>query len=429
MRMDGSFTRRLRGITISFVAAALLVGAVPDSVTAFPTKLSSSGKLDFTYASAVKSAGGAGTTSKPESKLFYTGDGIVEPIRWWAVLGSPASSPAAGVWLWELDDHVWQPEILLPGADAWAKADTLYQGGTLYISLRDNKSAATGNPRVSTLYSMVYLGGDNWGPASGPTTITTSSPETLTIARDSSGRLWTTYESGNKIVVGYTAPSGTSFTFTTISKSKVKSDDISAVTAFAGNRIGVFWSDQNAKRNVFAWRSDSDPVTADWHYETAYGGGVGRCPTKASALCADDHMNVKVYGDEVFVAIKSGLNDASSPAASDPLISLLHRDDDGDWSASTVSTVAQNATRPIVVLSPSQSKVWVWATRGGEVDVWESSLNTPSFIPSAFTPWVKGVSVNDATSTKQTATARSGVVVEVSAAGKNQFWHNEFLSS
>jgi hypothetical protein len=412
-----------------FVAAAVLAGALPDPVTALPSKLSSSGKLDFTYASAVRSAGGAGTTYKPESKLFYTGDGVAEPIRWWSVLGSPASSPAAGVWLWELDDHVWEPEVLLPGADAWAKADTLYEGGTLYVSLRDNKSSATGNPRASTLYSTVYLGGGNWGPVSGPTTITTSSPETLTIARDSSGRLWTTYESGNKIVVGSTAPSGTSFTFRTISKSNVKGDDISAVTAFGGDRIGVFWSDQNARRNVFAWRSDSDAVMADWHYETAYGGGVGRCPTRASAQCADDHINIKVHGDEVFVAIKSSLNDGSSPAASDPLISLLHRDDDGDWAASTVSTVAQNATRPIVVLSPSQAKVWVWATRGNEVVVWESSLNTLSFNPSASTAWVKGVSANDATSTKQTTTARTGVVVEVSAAGKNQFWHNEFLPS
>jgi hypothetical protein len=71
----------------------------------------------------------------------------------------------------------------------------------------------------------------------------------------------------------------------------------------------------------------------------------------------------------------------------------------------------------------------VWATRGSEVDVWESSLNDLSFRASASTPWVRGVSVNDATSTKQTTTARSGVVVEVSAAGKNQFWHNEFLPS
>jgi hypothetical protein len=140
-------------------------------------------------------------------------------------------------------------------------------------------------------------------------------------------------------------------------------------------------------------------------------------------------MNIKTDGEDVFVAIKSSLNDASSPAGSDPQISLLHRDADGGWSASTVSTVAQNATRPIVVLSPSQSKVWVWATRGSEVDVWESSLGTLSFKSSAFTPWVKGVSANDATSTKQVTTARSGVVVEVSAAGKNQFWHNEFLPS
>jgi hypothetical protein len=209
----------------------------------------------------------------------------------------------------------------------------------------------------------------------------------------------------------------------------VDGDDISSITAFGGNRIGVFWSDQHSRRDIFAWRADSDPVTADWHYETAYGDGVGGCPTSTSALCADDHMNVKVSGDQVFVAIKTSLNDASSPVPGDPLISLLHRNGRGRWSSSTVSTVSQDATRPIVVLSPRQSKIWVWATRGSEVDVWESPFKAPSFSTSGYVPWVKGVSVNDATSTKQIATARSGVVVEVSATGKDQYWHNEFLPS
>jgi hypothetical protein len=343
------------------------------------------------------------------------------------VLGTSGPAPAAGVWLWELEDHVWDPEILLPGADPWAKADVLFDAGTLVISLRDNEDSVSGNPKQSTLYTMQYLGSGDWGPMTGPTPITTNSPETLTVARDSMGRVWTTYESGGKIKVGSTAPLGTSFTFITLSTSNVKGDDISSVTAFGGNRIGVFWSDQNARRDIFAWRSDADPVSAAWHYETAYGDGVGGCPTITSALCADDHINVKVYQDEIFVAIKTSLNDATGAAPGDPLISLLHRSSAGSWSASTVATVSQNVTRPIVVLSPSTSTLWVWATRGSEVDVWESPFSVPSFTSTAYVPWVKGVKANDATSTKQVTTAASGVVVEVSVTAKNQYWHNEFL--
>jgi hypothetical protein len=411
------------------MVSALLLATVGTPAVAFPTKLTENGQLDFSYGSAAKAAGGTGTSYKPESKLFTTGSGALDPVRWWSVLGTSGPSPAAGLWIWELEneDHRWDPEIQLPGADPWAKADALFEAGTLYVATRDDKDPETGNPRQSSLYEVPYLGGGNWGAVSGPFPITTSSIETLTIARDSFGRLWVAHESGGKIKVGSTAPSGTSFTFTTLPTTKVKSDDVAAVTAFGGNKIGVFWSDQNAKKDFFAWRPDMAPVTANWNVETAYGGGVGGCPTANSPLCADDHLNVKVYQDQVYVAIKTSLNDAAPSAPGDPLIVLLRRASDGTWSSYPVSPVSQDATRPIVVLSPAESKIWVWATRGSEVDVWESAFGSPAFTSDAFVPWVKGVTANDATSTKQVATEESGVVVVVSAPGKKQYWHNEFL--
>ena len=409
------------------VATLLAVALSPSPAMAFPTKLSPNGQLDFTYGSAVQSAGGEGTTHKPESKLFYTGDGSTEPVRWWAVLGTSGPSPSAGVYLWELVNHAWVPRVVLPGADPWSKADTILDGSMLYVSTRDNNSSVSGNPRQSNLYKLPYLGGGSWGTVSGPFAITTVSPETLTIAKDSTGRLWTTFESGTDIKVGYTAPGGTSFTFITISKTKVAPDDISTVTSFGGNKIGVFWSDQVAKRDFFAWRSDSDPVTSNWTVEIAYGGGVGGCPTLNSDLCADDHMNVKVSGDTVYVAVKTSLNNVSG-APNDPLIALLRRSSNGTWSAFPVSPVSQDATRPIAALSPGQNAIWVWAARSGEIDVWESSFTSPGFNSNGFVPWVKGSgAADDPTSTKQVVTAASGAVVEASIHGSTQYWHNEFL--
>jgi hypothetical protein len=423
--------RRKRGALVRssalIVATLLAVALIPSPAMAFPTKLSPNGQLDFTYGSAVQSAGGEGTTHKPESKLFYTGDGSIEPVRWWAVLGTSGPSPSAGVYLWELVNHAWVARVVLPGADPWSKADTILDGSMLYVSTRDNKSSVSGNPRQSNLYEVPYLGGGSWGTVSGPFPITTVSPETLTIAKDSTGRLWTTFESGTDIKVGYTAPGGTSFTFITISKTKVAPDDISTVTSFGGNKIGVFWSDQVAKRDFFAWRSDSDPVTSNWTVETAYGGGVGGCPTLNSDFCADDHMNVKVSGDTIYVAIKTSLNNVSG-APNDPLIALLRRSSNGTWSAFPVSPVSQDATRPIAALSPGQNAIWVWAARSGEIDVWESSFTSPGFNSNGFVPWVKGSgAADDPTSTKQVVTAASGAVVEASIHGSTQYWHNEFL--
>jgi hypothetical protein len=409
------------------IAALLVIALVPAAASAFPTKLSPNGQVDFNYGSSVESAGGAATAYKPENKLFYTGDGSSENIRWWAVLATSGPSPAAGVHLWQLVNHAWVESLQLPGADAWAKADTVFDGSTLFVSTRDNKATGGGNPRESDLYEIPYLGNGSWGSVSGPFRITTDDLETLTIAKDSTGRLWVTYENGRNIRVGYTAPGGTSFTFFTVSQTAVMADDISVVTAFAGNEIGVYWSDQNAKRDFFAVHSDSSAPASGWSIETAYGGGVGGCPTANSDLCADDHMNIKVAGDQVFVAVKTSLNNVSG-APNDPLIALLRRSSSGSWSSFLVSTVSQDATRPITLLSPSQDKIWVWATRSSEVDAWESSFTSPGFNSGAFTPWVKGGgSANNSTSTRQVVTAASGAVVEASVSGRREYWHNEFL--
>jgi hypothetical protein len=385
--------------------------------------LSSSGQADFGYGSTVDVAGGPSTAYKPESKLFYTAD-----HRWWAVLGTSVDS-AQGVFLYRLDgSHRWQRVLELPNSDPWAKADALLDGDTLYVALRDNRSLS-GNARRSELHRISYLGDGEWATPAAPTLITTSNPETVTLARDSLGRLWTAYESSLQIRVGHTAPGGTSFTFASLPTSAVNADDIATITAFgdaeSGHRIGVLWSDQVAKRDFFAWRFDDDSISdGAWHIETAYGGGVGGC----SAACADDHVNVKAWGDEIYAAVKTSLNDASNPNPSDPLIVLLRRSGGGSWTAYPVSPVADNATRPTVVLAPSLGHLWVFATRGSGVYLWDSPFSSPDFDTSPRV-WTKGgsTSLSNATSTKQPTSAASGTVVETSSTGKAQYWHNEFL--
>jgi hypothetical protein len=407
------------------VGASLLLTAVV--ALAFPQRLTSSGQLDFNYGTQVESAGGPATGYKPESKLFYTEDG-----RWWAILGTSGDAlTPAGVYLYELDgNHVWQPTLQLSGAGAWLKADTDIDGPTqvLYVSLRDN-----GNPRASKLYEFSYLGSGIWSAPSGSTQITTSSPETLTLARDSLGRLWSTFKSGKLIKVGNTAPYGTSFTFTNLPTTNNNSDDISTVIAFGtaatGYKIGVMWSDQAAKRDWFAWRYDSDPI-GTWSIETAYGAGVGNCPTPSSDLCADDHLNIKAYGDDLYVAIKTSLGDVN-PNPNDPLIALLHRDPAANWSAFPVSPVSQDATRPVVLVAPDLDRLWVFASKGHSVVVvWESLLSSPGFDSNGYITWTKSSGAHDdPTSTKQLITATTGAVVEASVASSDQYWHNEFLPS
>jgi Bacterial Ig domain len=419
---------RLLIVLVASCTIVLQLHAV--TASASTVKLSASGVFDFNYGDAVKAHGGPATGYKPESKLFYTGDGASETVRWWGVFGTSGPSPTSGIYLWELVNHVWQPRALLPGADVWDKADVVFDGATAYVALRDNgNSGVTGNPRESLLYRIPYLGGGVWGSIPAPTVITNRDPETLTVAKDSGGRLWSTFEDGLKIKVGYTAPGGTSFTYMDIPTTNVTSDDISDVTAFGGNRIGVAWSDQATKKDYFAWRNDTDPI-GSWTIEVAYGGGVGGCPTAHGTNCADDHLNIKIVGDEVYIAVKTSLNDQSGTSA-DPLITLLRRTSGGTWASFPVSPVSQNASRPIVELDPSDDKIYVFANRAGEVDVWESSFSSPGFNSGAFSRWVKSTAgtANDPTGTKQQVTGATGVVVLTSVNGRDEYWHNEFLAS
>ncbi len=410
------------------VVIVLLLGT--QSASAFPEKLTASGQMDFAYGAAVASAGGEGSYGKPESKLFYTGDGATQPIRWWAVLGTSGDATTSpGVYLWQLVDHVWVKTLQFPGADPWAKADTLLDGQLLYVSLRDEKSSTQTNPQQSLLYTVPYLGGGTWGTPSMPSIITTQGPGLLTIAKDSLGRLWTAYTNRGAVRVGSTSPGGNAFTLVSLPVGAVTTDDKAAVTSFGSNKIGVLWSDQNSKRFLFAWRSDGEPI-GTWHMETAYGDGVGGCPTATSDLCADNHINIKTDGDDVYVAVKTSLGDAPNADKSDPLVALLRRDASGTWAAWTVSTVGVNGSRPIVVLSPSADRMYVFGRKNSSgVRVWESSLSSPSFTPSASTPWTSnGIdNFDDATSTKQPATAASGVVVVTSRLSQSEYWHNEFL--
>ncbi len=394
-------------------------------------KWSPTGTRDFVFGTQVTVVGGAATGQKPESKLFYTPDG-----RWWAVLGTSGDKDtAAGVWLNELVDHVWHPVLQFPGpgADPWQKADTLFDEASnrLYVALRDNRSV-TGNPRESDLYRFSYGGSGQWSLLGGPTKITTISPETLTIAIDSTGRLWTSFRQGTLIKVGYTLPGGTSFTIATLQGSTpVTSDDISSVTAFGtdatGRKIGIMWSDQVAKRFSFAWHADAEPPQT-WHIETAYGNGVGACPTAASNLCADDHISLKVVGDHVYAAVKTSLNDAANRSLSDPLIVALERDEAGTWHDYPVSPVSQNASRPIVLVNPGGDTMDVFARYRSDIFLWQSALSDPGFNSGAAIRWTDGPNITDATSTKQPISEQIGAVVEGSSVGSPyEYWHNEFL--
>lgn len=366
------------------------------------------------FGASVVSRGLEATGQKPESKLFFTQDG-----RWWAALGF-GNVATPGVYLLELTEAGWVPRLRLAASDPWSKADTLYvaDASTLWVSLRDNMATTETNPRRSTLHRLTYDGAGGWTEPGPPLTITTAAPETITIARDSAGRIWTAFEQNRRIRAGYLAPGGTAFAFWTLSQTDVTNDDIASIVTFGepGNySVGVFWSDQVTDRFLFTVRRDGASLArTSFKLEVVYGGGVGGCPTAASDLCADDHLNVTSTGARVLVAVKTSLNDAPAPDPGDPLIVLLKRAG-GIWSTTEVSDVAANFTRPIVLADPGSDTVRVFASvLNGDTYAWAGPLSVPSF--GAPEPWTvaDGTVLSNPTSTKQNVSSATGYVVMTS---------------
>ncbi|MEA2509677.1 MAG: trimeric autotransporter adhesin [Actinomycetota bacterium] len=413
----------------TLVASIVVLGclAVPTAALAMS---GASGQADFTYGPGASSTSGPasaqnGTGMEAESKLFYTEDG-----SWWGVLGT--DNPTPGVFLYHLVNDQWEQVLQLPGSDPWMKADVVYDAATskLYVSLRDSRSL-TGNPRISQLYVFTHESDGTWTLNSGPTLITKVNARNLTIALDSQGRLWTTYETGGHIKVGFTQPGGTSFSFSNIPWTSVTSKDTSAVVSFGtvatGFKIGVMWDDTNTKQYVFAWRNDSDPTGSPWTIETAYGNGVGGCPTATTSACANYHISIRSNGDDVYAALKLMSQDSTNP--NDPMIVLAHRDPLGLWSASTVSIKRTNASRQILLLAPAQDRVYVIAeSPKSGLFVWESSLLAPAFDPLQYSQWaIPNQNLHeDPTSTKQSLGVDGSAVVESSQGSINQYWRNEF---
>jgi hypothetical protein len=126
-----------------------------------------------------------------------------------------------------------------------------------------------------------------------PVTVTKGKEENLVVAKDSTGILWVTYVESSKVMINHSNGNdnvwGTPFVLPVSSASRsTESDDISSIIAFGGNKIGVFWSNQNTKNDYFSIHQDGAADTAWSPEEIAIGSGVN-----CTGACADDHINIK----------------------------------------------------------------------------------------------------------------------------------------
>jgi PKD repeat protein len=376
-------------------------------------------------------AGAAATGEKPESKLWWN-DG-----SWWASMFD-AASQTHHIFRLDRSRQTWVDTGTLIDARPTSRSDALWDGSHLYVASHvfasSSSAAASGNPAWLSRFSYSPATKTYSRDTGFPVQINNYSSETLTIDKDSAGVLWATWAQGSKIYVNSTtggdAVWGTPFIIPVSGATGLHADDISAVAAFGGNKIGVMWSNQAASAMYFAIHTDNNARDV-W--------GASRTAVQGPKS-ADDHINLKqLQGDpsgRVFAAVKTSLNDAGT-SDSAPQILVLARDPaTGDWSSYVFGRISDCHTRPVLVLDSEHGVLHVFATApnsgcpfsGAPGTIFEktSPISSISFPLGRGTPVIRdaaSANLNNVTATKQNVTSATGLIVLASNDVTKRYWH------
>lgn len=409
------------------LVAVLVALTVGFSVTLLPTDAATSvGHRTFQYGASCNSTP---TGEKPESKLWWN-DGF-----WWGSLCTPNNENH--IYRFNLANHQWVDTGTPIDSRPSAKADVLWNGQKLYIAshvFSNNASSTTAQSQWARLYRYSYNASNKtYQLDSGfPVLINRGPAETQVIDRAPSGRLWIAYVQDRKVMVNYSvgndATWGTPFALPVSGASDLSSDDIASLIVFDRTttqaKIGVLWSNQQTQRMYFAVHLD-EASPNEW--------SVASLPIATNSLAADDHINIKLQSDGkgIYAVTKT-----SNTQPNDPLILLLSCRNNcqfmGNWSITPVYRVADEHTRPIVLLDITNRKVNVFTSTpetGGSIHRAVYAMDTLSASSQAESKGVVmqndlDVRLNNPTSTKQTVNHSTGMLVLASDQQTRYYVHS-----
>jgi hypothetical protein len=370
------------------------------------------------------------TGTKRAESVLWRNDG-----SWWASMWHTASGDFH---IFRLDGATqkWIDTGVPIDTRSNTSADVLWDGTHLYVAshraLADGQPAVSGYPSYLFRYSYDRATKRYTRDTGFPVAINNMRTETLVIDKDSTGKLWATWQQGNRIYVNRTSGSdtawGTAFALP-VTGTNVTVDDTSAVISFAGNQIGVMWSNASSANDAmyFAVHQDGQPDTT-WQASRTAIQGPGT---------ADDHINLKSLQSDssgrVFAAVKTSFTSSSAP-----LIMLLVRDRaTGNWSSHPVARVSDCPNRPIAVIDETNRLVHVFATypgppayacnsSGGAIYQKTSPLSSISFPSGRGTPVIvddDSPFVHNVTSSKQNVNSGTGIAVLAVNMRTAFYWH------
>ncbi len=436
-RREGTRTRRLLAKALTSVAVVLTM-AMP----------AAAGAANIGVEGPHFAAGVSGSPSgyKGESKLWFN-DGF-----WWASMFDVDTSAWHIFRLDKVTQGWTDTDVETDNRDS-SRQDTLWDGTHLWVSSHIfvenagfNPTPAKPQPMEFSRYSYDTVANTYTPDFTSPVPIKPSPvpiklderSETLVFDKGADGRFWATWVqqptagAGRQVLVSHTnGPClGAAASCVWSAPEQIGGaapDDVSAVIRFGGS-IGVMWSDQQ------------EPGGEAYRFRVL-GAGDAWGPVENASFgnkLADDHLNVKAdAAGNVYAATKTKFFSPEKPQTR----LLVRSAATGLWKDYLISPASNSRTRPIVVLDEEHNSIHVFETgphttssdgqSGGDIYEKVSRMNPISFAVSSARPVMRAevpdVLLNNATSTKQSVTSVSDILVLASSAtgaAVKTYWHH-----
>ena len=415
------------------------------------------------------------SADKPQSKLWYT-DG-----SWFAgmFLYQTSPLPKSENRIYRRDSsHTWNVTPTIVDARDNSHADYLWDEGTQTLYVASVVPVPLTVPTTAVddgvkIFKYSYNATSNtYTAASGfpkliagtnsVANVSRGGSQTVTIALDSTGDLWTAFLNNDQVLYSKSDDGGVTWAAAAqlpaqagnsiVADAVDDENDSTAVIAFgagSANTIGIAWSDQDGlpapsdNGFYFATINAGDDPTVGGNWTTV------QLPTLvATSQNADGHINLKTTSDgSVYMAGKTTTDTALCATNKDKVLyEFFARTPAGSWSAHLLGTVGDCNTRAQIVISEQLDTAYAFLTapNGGGI-VYRKSA--PLSGPEAYnfrgaadqtlqpgTPFIKSLTetlIDDPSTTKQVVTSTTGIVVlannltRVGTPNAKYYLHNE----
>lgn len=426
------------------------------------------------------------SSDKPQSKLWYTDEGGGN-VQWWGGMFQTTGT-AFKIFKLSADKSTWTAtSTIVDARDAshgdylWDESNnTLYVASVVIPNTTDPFAVPTTpddvrifkytyNPATDT-YTSIF----GSAPRSIAGTASTASPAfrggawTVSIDKDSTGRLWAVWPKGTQVMYSTSVDDGVTWTAAaalpaqganTIKSGTISSSDTATVIGFGNGSkttIGVAWSDQDNSGATagadngyyFATIAAGDDPTLAGSWTTT----KLPAPAGLGTIYADNHINIKATSDGTLYMVGKARTDTVNCATLKErlLTPFYRRTTAGAWSVRLAGTTGDCDTRPQVVISEQLDTAYIFVTSpngGGSIYRKAAPLsgpdafdfrgggNTGDTIVKRGVAFIRSATetlIDDASTTKQVVTDASGIAVIAnnlpSAAGSQKWYLHNYMS-